>query len=182
MLKLPFLLMVLMANHIYAQPTSSQKIGHADWEFIFSQLPEFRAIETELKSYETQLQNQAKSKVQDLNVKYKAYQELPANTPEAIRKDKESELAYLQENIQRFEQDAQSSIQKKQNDLIAPVFAKVGKAIDEVAKENGFTYILNPRMLGGGDLILFTDEQYNISELVLKKLASGGTKTPSKQN
>lgn len=107
---------------------------------------------------------------------------MPANTPEAIRKDKESELAYLQETIQRFEQDAQSSIQKKQNDLIAPVFAKVGKAIEEVAKENGFTYILNPRMLGGGDLILFTDEQYNISELVLNKLVTGGTKSPLKQN
>ncbi len=182
MRKLLFVLIVLMADQMYGQPTSNQKIGHADWEFIFSQLPEFKAIETELKSYEAQLQNQAKSKVQDLNVKYKAYQELPANTPEAIRKDKESELAYLQENIQRFEQDAQSSIQKKQNDLIAPVFARVGKAIEEVAKENGFTYILNPRMLGGGDLILFTDEQYNISELVLKKLASGGAKTPSKQD
>ena len=182
MLKLSFVLILLMANQLCAQTTSNQKIGHADWEYIFSQLPEFKSIENELKSYETQLQNQAKSKVQELNTKYKAYQELPANTPEAIRKDKESELAYLQENIQRFEQDAQASIQKKQNDLVAPVFAKVGKAIEEVAKENGFTYILNPKVLGGGDLILFTDEQYNISELVLKKLASSGAKTPPKQN
>ena len=182
MLKLPFVLMVLMANYLYAQSTSNQKIGHADWEYIFGQLPEFKAIENELKSYETQLQNEAKSKIQELNAKYKAYQELPTNTPEAIRKDKESELAYLQENIQRFEQDAQSSTQKKQNDLIAPVFAKVGKAIEEVAKENSFTYILNPRMLGGGDLILFTDEQYNISDLVLKKLGTGIAKTPPKQN
>ena len=181
MLKLPFVLIVLMTNQVYAQNSSIQKIGHADWEYIFSQLPEFKSIETELKSYETQLQNQAKSKVQELNSKYKAYQELPENTPEAIRKDKESELSYLQENIQRFEQDAQNSIQKKQNDLVAPVFARVGKAIEEVAKENGFTYILNPRMLGGGDLILFTDEQYNISDLVLKKL-SVGPKAPSKQN
>ena len=181
MLKLSIVLAVLVTSQIYAQTTSTQKIGHADWEYIFGRLPEFKAIENELKSYEAQLQNQAKSKVQELNAKYKAYQELPANTPEAIRKDKESELSYLQENIQRFEQDAQSSIQKKQNDLIAPVFARVGKAIEEVATENGFTYILNPRMLGGGDLILFTDEQYNISELVLKKLGSD-SKTPPKQN
>ena len=182
MLKLPLMLIALMtADHIYAQTPSEQKIGHADWEYIFSHLPEFKAIENELKSYEAQLQNQSKAKVQEFNTKYKAYQELPANTPEAIRKDKESELAYLQENMQRFQQDAQTSIQKKQNDLIAPVFAKVGKAIEEVAKENGFSYILNPRMLDGGDVLLFTDEKYNISELVLKKLGSTMPKPP-KQN
>jgi outer membrane protein len=182
MLKLPLMLIALMtADHIYAQTPSEQKIGHADWEYIFSHLPEFKAIENELKSYESQLQNQSKAKVQEFNTKYKAYQELPANTPEAIRKDKESELAYLQENIQRFQQDAQTSIQKKQNDLIAPVFTKVGNAIEEVAKENGFSYILNPRTLDGGDVLLFTDEKYNISELVLKKLGSTMPKTP-KQN
>ena len=180
MLKLSLVLLaVLTADQIYAQTPSDQKIGHADWEYIFSQLPEFKTIENELKSYETQLQNQVKSKVQEFNTKYKAIQELPSNVPEAIRKDKESELAYLQDNIQRFQQEAQASIQKKQNDLIAPVFTKVGNAIEEVAKENGFSYILNPRMLSGGDVLLFTDEKYNISDLVLKKLGLAKT---TKQN
>lgn len=54
---------------------------------------------------------------------------------------------------------------------MAPIFVKVGKAIEEVAKENGFTYILTPQMIGGGgDVILYGDEQYNISKLVLKKM------------
>ncbi len=57
------------------------------------------------------------------------------------------------------------------------MFAKVGKAIEDVAKENGFSYILNPRMIEGGDVLLFTDEKYNISELVLKKLGSTMPKT-----
>ena len=182
MLKIPLMLIILTADLVYAQSTSDQKIGHADWEYIFGRLPEYKAIENELKSYESQLQNQAKIKVQELNVKYKAFQELPANTPDAIRKDKESELAYLQETIQRFEQDAQASMQKKQNDLIAPVFARVGNAIKEVARENGFSYILNPRMANGSDLILFSDEKYNISELVLNKLGVTPTKASTKQN
>ena len=37
-----------------------QKIGHADWEYIFGQLPEYKQIENELKIYETQLKNQLK--------------------------------------------------------------------------------------------------------------------------
>jgi len=162
-----------------------QKIGHADWEYIFSQLPEYKQIENELKTFETQLKNQLNTKGQEIETKYKAYTALPANTPDAIKKDKESELAYLQENIQKFQQEAQISMQKKQNDLVNPVFVKVGKAIEEVALENGFSYIINPQMVEGGDVLLFTDERYNISNLVLKKLGidlSKGTTTPAKKN
>lgn len=162
-------LAIVLYGHAQTTP-SAQKIGHADWEYIFNQLPEYKKIENDLRMFETQLQNQLKSKSQELENKYKAYQSLSPDTPEAIKQDKESELSYLQENIQTFQQDAQASMQKKQKELISPVFAKVGKAIEDVARENGFTYIVNPQAIGGGDILLFADEQYNISNLVLKKL------------
>ena len=152
-----------------------QKIGHADWEYIFGQLPEYKRIENELKMFETQLQNQLKIKGQELERKYQAYRALPADAPEAIKTDRETELAYLQENIQKFQQQAQISMQKKQTDLVNPIFARVGKAIEEVALENRFSYIINPQMIGGGDVLLFTDDKYNISDLVLKKLGIGVT-------
>ncbi len=154
-----------------AQTTPPQKIGHADWDYIFSQLPESKQIENELKTHGTQLDNQLKAKYSEYQAKVNTYQGLPATTPDAIKKDKETELQQLQESIQKFQTDAQTSLQKKQTDLMAPVFAKVAKAIEAVAKENGFSYILTPQMVGGGgDIILYGDEQYNISTLVLKKL------------
>ena len=39
-----------------------------------------------------------------------------------------------------------------------------------MARENGFSYIINSLMVGGGGVLLFTDEKYNISDLVLKNL------------
>jgi outer membrane protein len=175
----------LTVSSSFAQTDPPQKIGHADWEYIFSHLPEYKRVETELRDFETQLGNQLRTKNQELENKYKAYQALPANTPEAIKKDRESELAFLQDNLQKFQQDAQASMQKKQNDLVSPVFSKVAKAIEEVALENGFSYILNPQMVGGGDVLLFTDEKYNISNLVLKKLGiniADQSKAPDKEN
>jgi len=154
-----------------SQTTPPQKIGHADWDYIFSQLPEAKQIENELKTHGTQLDNQLKAKYSEYQTKLNAYQGLPATTPDAIKKDKETELTQLQESIEKFRQEAQTSLQKKQTDLMAPIFVKVGKAIEEVAKENGFSYILTPQMIGGGgDVILYGDEQYNISKLVLKKM------------
>jgi len=155
---------------VSAQAQETQKIGYADWEYIFSQLPEFKQIDAELKTHGTQLENQLKAKYADYENKVKAYQGMPATTPDAIRADKERELQGLQESIQKFQQDAQTSLQNKQTALMDPVFKKVGKAIEDVAKENGFAFIMAPQVMGGGDILLYSDEKYNISDLVLKKL------------
>ena len=110
------------------------------------------------------------AKYKEYETKLKTYQGSAATMVDAIRKDKETELTQLQENIQKFQQDAQTSLQKKQTDLMEPVFGKVAKAIEEVAKENAYSFILTPQIVGGGDVLLYHDEKYNISTLVLKKL------------
>ena len=65
-----------------------------------------------------------------------------------------------------------------------PVYTKVGKAIEEVAKENGYSFILSPQIPAGGDILLYSDDKYNISTLVLKKLGITPTAaaTPTKTN
>ena len=113
---------------------------------------------------------QLKAKGQEYETKLDYYQKNGATMLDAVRKDKESELTQLQQNIQKFQQDAQASMQKKQNDLMEPVFKKVGKAIDDVAKENGYTFIINPQLVGGGDILLYQDSKFDISVLVLKKM------------
>jgi outer membrane protein len=153
-----------------AQTQPTQKIGYAEWEYIYSQLPESKQIETELRTHNSQLENQLKAKYQEYETKLKMYQDMPATTPDAIRKDKEAELTQLQGSIQKFQQDAQTSMTKKQADLLDPVYKKVSKAIEEVAKENSYTFIIAPQVVGGGDILLYNDDKYNISLLVLKKL------------
>jgi outer membrane protein len=151
-----------------AQPVV-QKIGYADWDYIFSQMPEYKQVDGGLKAHSEQLQGQLKAKYADYESKVKVYQASAATMVDAVRKDKESELQQLQENIQKFQQDAQTSLQKKQSELMEPVFAKVGKAVEEVAKENGYSFIINPQIVGGGDVLLYSDPKYDISILVLKK-------------
>jgi outer membrane protein len=168
--------LILSAN---AQDHPAQKIGYAESDYILSQLPEFQKINSELKIHGGQLENQMKAKYDDYQAKLKAYQGMPATTPDAIKADKERELQALQENIQKFQQDAQSSYQKKTAEVMDPIYKKIGKAIEDVAKENGFSFIINPNIQNGGDILLFSDEKYNISDLVLKKM--GVTPAPQPQ-
>jgi outer membrane protein len=179
------LLVALLCGLIFtANAQTTQKIGYAESDYILAQLPEFKKIESELKTHGDQLKNQIDAKIADYQAKVKAYQNMPATTPEPIKTDKERELTSLQENIQKFQQDAQSSFQKKQADLMDPIYKKIGKAIEEVAKENGYSFIINPAFQGGGDILLFSDDKFNISDLVLKKLGVTPTAqtTPAKTN
>ncbi|HRI78185.1 MAG TPA: OmpH family outer membrane protein [Cyclobacteriaceae bacterium] len=174
------LLLTIFSTAAFAQTGTQpavQKIGYADWDYIFSQMPEYKKIDNELKTHSDQLQAQLKAKYTEYETKLKAYQASAATMVDAVRRDKEAELTQLQENIQKFQQDAQTSLQKKQADLMEPVFAKVSKAVEDVAKENGYTFIINPQVVGGGDVLLYNDEKYNISDLVLKKM--GVTPVPT---
>jgi outer membrane protein len=166
-------LIIILPGFAFPQATTPvQKIGHADWEYIFSRMPDYKRIDAELKTFEKHLQQQLQQKTLEFEAKYKTLQTLAPDAPEAIRRDKQSELAYLQENIQKFTQEAEVALQKKQSELVMPVFAKIGKAIEEVAVENGYAYIINPQMMGGGDVLLFANDAYNVSHLVLKKLGA----------
>jgi outer membrane protein len=149
--------------------TESIKIGCADTEYILSQLPEMRQVESELKSLETQLRNQVNGKTEQLKARYAKYMEEGEKMQPALRANEEREMQLLNENLEKLKQDAQAALEKKHNQLMEPLYAKTGQAIDEVAKENGYTLILI-RRLEDYRIILYADEHHDITSLVLKRL------------
>lgn len=166
------LLFVLAIGFITTQAqtaTTATKIGSADVDYIFNQMPEAKQIDTELKSTETQLKNQITAKTQEFQKKLADYQANLNTMLDAVRVNTERELTQLQENLQKLQQDAQTTINSKQTTMMEPVYRKVGKAIEDVAKENGYTFILT-QQIGGLDVILYGDDSMDISDLVLKKL------------
>jgi outer membrane protein len=148
---------------------AQSKIGYADVDYIFSQMPEAKQIETELKSTENQLKAQIQTKATEFQKKYQDYQANLNTMLDAVRANTERELQQLQENLQKLQQDAQTTIQTKQNQLMEPVYKKVGDAIENTAKENGYNMVLS-QQIGGLDVVLYADAASDISDLVLKKL------------
>lgn len=147
------------------------KLGYADTEYILSQLPDVKKVDTELQAHYAQLEAQLKSKGAEYEKKMREYQENAAKWVDAIRADKESEIQTLQASLQKFQQDAEASYGKKHQDLMAPLYEKVGNAIAEVSKENGYSFIITTTAPGGGgNVLLYKDPQYDVSKLVLKKL------------
>jgi outer membrane protein len=176
MKKIVFLLALGLVT-MFSQAQTSTKIGFADVEYIFNQMPEAKQIETELQTLQAQLKKQYDAKVAEFQKKLQEYQAFGTTVPDAVRQNTERELQQLQQNIQKLEQDSQENLQRKQVQLMEPVYTKVGKAIEDVAKEQGFNMIVN-NQLSGLDVVLYADDSSDISDLVLKKL--GVTPQPPK--
>lgn len=162
-------LLVVLVIAAFASQAQNTKVGYADVDYIFSQMPDSKRIDSELKAMQAQLKSQIETKSQEFTKKLQDYNQNAPNMMDAVRANTERELRQLQENLEKLQQDAQTSLQTKQTQLMEPVYKNVGKAIEDVAKENGFTFILN-QQIGGLDVILYGDEKMDISDLVLKKL------------
>lgn len=166
-----FILVILFpVSFIHAQ-TAKLKIGYTNMDNILTQLPEYKEIETEITSYQKQLSNQLNSKYQEYQDKLSDYQNKmqQGNMAPEVRKDKEQELTDLQASIQKFQADADTSIQKKSAELLQPAYEKIQKTINAVAVENGFTHIFSS-VVGAVPIVLYGVPEDDITELVLKKL------------
>ena len=168
-MKLKFLIGFCALVAVGSLQAQELKIGYTNAEYVLSLLPEAKQIEADLKAYEAQLQNQLQSKYQEFQTKAADYQQNAASMIEAVRADRERELQAMQENIQKFSQEAETSLLQKRNQLLQPAVEKVGKAIKEVSEANGYTHVFSSGA-PGLDVLLYAQEQFDISNLVLAKL------------
>ncbi|GAA4366613.1 hypothetical protein GCM10023185_37890 [Hymenobacter saemangeumensis] len=151
-----------------AQAQAPLKIGYTSVEYVLSQMPESKQIESDLKAYNSQLEAQLKSKYGEYETKLKAYQQGAATMTDIVKADKEKELTGMQQSIQEFQRNAEQSLQQKQQTLLKPALDKLQKNIDAVAEENGYTYVLNSD--GASPVLLHGPKDGDISDLVLKKM------------
>ena len=146
-----------------------QKIGQVDIQYVLTALPEYKEVESKLKALESQLMKQSQDKEAEFQKKYQDYLENGENMADVVRADKERELQQLQQSYTEFQQNAQTSLQKKSTELLNPLYSKIGDTISDIAVENGYSHILN---IGVAqlDIVIYGDDKYDISDLVLKKL------------
>ncbi|WKN33364.1 OmpH family outer membrane protein [Porifericola rhodea] len=177
-LKTLFVSAVLMLFTLGVQAQDNLKIGYVDTEYILTQMPEAKQIQSELQAYQRQLMNKINATMQGFQQQYQEYQQGAATMTEQARQEKEQELQGLQQQIQQDQQDAQLSLQRKEAELLDPVYKKIQSNIDKVAEQNGYTHIFSSNIAGNPILLYVKNQEDNdVSDKVLE--AMGITPTPS---
>jgi outer membrane protein len=121
----------------------SLKIGVFNAQEVITVMPEYNAAMTELENMNLKYQTEAKKLQEEFEKKYQEYASTAETLDPAIRQYKETELARLQQSIQEFAANAENTLKKKNQELMAPIANKIQQAIKKVGDENGFTYIID---------------------------------------
>jgi outer membrane protein len=102
------------------------KIGYINFDALIGQFTD------QLATMQTELQNKGKD-----------YQATQATMTDAVRSAKQAELQDIQKRMQDFNTTAQQKFDEKSNELVKPLSDKAHTAVEAVAKEKGYTYVIN---------------------------------------
>lgn len=161
---------VLMTGLFANAQTPAMKIGYTSVDYVLVNLPESKEIDSKLKAEEAQYSKMLQDKIATFQKEYEDFNKNAGTWSEIIRNDKMKKLENDQTSINEFQQQIQQQIQKKQQTLISPVIEKIQKAIDDVAKENGYTWVFNVDAGNGIVSILVAPKEDDLSNLVFKKM------------
>jgi outer membrane protein len=141
------------------------KIGHVDFEKIMSALPETDTAKAILDKESKEFQAAYEELTVAYNQLYDEYQKGLSSYTAIAKKTKEDELLDKQKRMSEFEQNATTTLQNRNAELVKPIIDKINKAIDKVATENGFTYILDTSK---GAVVFTSKDSQNITDMVIK--------------
>lgn len=156
---------------------SAQKVAHINLDSLITLMPESKVAQQAVQDYAKQLEQQITTMQTELQTKYEAFQKDAPNMAPIVKESKEKELNDLNQRITDFQQQAQADYQKKSADLSKPVYEKAKKAIDQVAKEAGYKYVLDTST----GLVLYSEPTEDIINPVMKKLGITAPATAPKK-
>lgn len=154
-----------------AMTAQAQKFGYLNSASILQEMPQVKQADATLEALQKQLQKKGQGMVEQLQKDYQVAQE-KIGRGELSPKQQEEEgtkLEAKQAEIQKFEQEMQKQVQDKRNELMTPILDTINKAIQDVAKENGFTFVFDEGVL------LFKDPAGDVTALVRSKLGMPAT-------
>ncbi|MDQ6889227.1 MAG: OmpH family outer membrane protein [Bacteroidota bacterium] len=167
-----FITLVLISTGIFgfSNAVTAQKIGYISADEIIQLMPEASNVQTQLDSYQKSLYQNAQDKQTALNESVQKFYKDSSGMSASLKEVKRTELQKQVQDLSGEDQKIQNQFEQKRQELSLPIQKKLQAAIEDVAKENGYTYVL-PR-----EALIIMPPSNDIGPLVRKKL---GLKEPT---
>jgi outer membrane protein len=123
--------------------SAQTKIGYINTDELIGVMPEAEKADAELKEYQASLAQQGQDMMKELNDKDSLFVRDSAKLSPSMKEIKKNELISLYQRVQNWNQQAQEMYQQEAQKKIAPLRTKAMEAIRAVAKESGYSYILD---------------------------------------
>ncbi len=159
-------LVALFAFGGNAMAQKNIKLGYINSNELMEIMPGRDTAMAQLQKDVEDAQAELEAMGKEYETKVNEYMAKRDQLSELIRKTKESDLQAMSARIEEFRSNAKGLLEKRQEELLKPIVDRAKAAIEEVGKENGYTYIFD----AGVGAILYSQDSDDIMPLVKKKL------------
>ena len=160
------ILMCVVALSTTAMAQKGTKVGHINSNELLTAMPERTAVQKELEEYANELKVTLDVMRKEYETKVGEFQSKQDVMTDVIKETKIKEITDLEKRITEFQQTAEADLQKKEQTLLQPIIDKAKTAINDVAKENGYTYVLDSSV----GVVLYSVDSDDLLAKVKKKL------------
>jgi outer membrane protein len=163
----------------FMSASAQTKIGYINTDDLMAVMPESAKLQTDLNEYQASLQQQGLTLQKEADAKRDQYFLDSSKLSPSMKEIRRNDLVKLYSRLQNYDQEAQEEAQKYAQTKIAPVRTKALDAIKTVAKERGYTYVIDNAttlllvMPAGDDLLPIVKAKLGIKDA---PAAAPGTK------
>lgn len=163
---------LLISSFLLALTVASfaQRYGIVDTKYILDRMPEYKEAQKKLDQFSIQWQKEIDDKQAVLDKMYKDFDAEQVMLSEELKKKREDELFVREKelrDLQRKRFGFEGDLFKRRQELIKPIQDKVYNAIQKIAVNRSFDFILDK---SEGITVIFADPKLDRSEDVLKEL------------
>lgn len=119
------------------------KFGYFSYNEVFKAMPEYADAQESLNMLQAKYDAEIKRADEEFNKKYAEFLQDQQNFPETILMRRQKELQQLMEKSIEFKNEIKELLRKAQQEMTAPVTAKMDEVLNAVGMAHDFDYILN---------------------------------------
>ena len=146
------------------------KVAYIDSEYLLNSMPSYVEAQAELDRLSVEWQKEIEAKFKKIDEMYRKYQQEAMILPEDAKLKKQNEIITAEneaKDLQKKRFGTDGDLFKKREELIKPIQDRVFTAVEEYAKERGYTFVFDK---AGAMTIVYADAKADINDAVLTKL------------
>ena len=142
-------ILLIAVAALFAVAASAQdfKFGYVDFTELVQLMPEMDSARVQIDAAGAEAQETYQAMVEEYQTKAQQYEQKQSSWTPAIAQSKANEIQQIMQRIQEFEQAIQQDLQQLQASLQAPIYEKVQKTVESLAKAKGLAAVFEKNSL-----------------------------------
>lgn len=155
---------------VMAFTANAQRYAVIDSKYILERIPEYKDAQTKLDNFSALWQQELNQKQAAMDKMYKDYDAEMVMLPDNLKKKREDEIYNKEKELRELQRKRfgfEGDLFKKRQELIKPIQDKVYNAIQKLAIDKQYDFILDK---SEGITVIFADPKLDKSDDVLKNM------------